>query len=64
MQTSGSLFAESIEKAKETKFEMELKKIVNCFLDGHGNYDSNSVSLKIILYNKQYCLLKFISRKE
>ena len=22
-------------------------KIVNCFLDGHGNYDSNLVSLKI-----------------
>ena len=46
-QTSGSVFAERIEKAKKTKFELELIKIVDCFLDGHGNYDSNLVSLKI-----------------
>ena len=46
-QTSGSVFAERIEKVKKTKFEFELKKIVNCFLDGHGNFDSNLVSFKI-----------------
>ena len=45
--TSGSVFAESIEKVKKTKFELELIKIVDCFLDGHGNYDSNLVSFKI-----------------
>ena len=45
-QTSGSVFAERIEKIKKTKFELELIKIVYCFLDGHGNYDSNLVSFK------------------
>ena len=46
-QTSGSVFAERIEKLKKTKFELKLVKIVDCFLDGHGNYDSNLVSFKI-----------------
>ena len=46
-QTSGSVFAERIEKVKRTKFELDLIKIVDCFLDGHGNYDSNLVSFKI-----------------
>ena len=39
-QASNSVFAERIEKAKKTKFELELLKIVDCFPDGHGNYDS------------------------
>ena len=42
-QTSGSVFGERIEKVKKTKFELGLIKIVDCFLDGHGNYDSNLV---------------------
>ena len=46
-QTSGSVFAERIEKFKKTKFELELIKIVDFFLDGHGKYDSNLVSFKI-----------------
>ena len=46
-QTSGSVFAEKIEKVKKTKFELGLIKTVECFLDGHGNYDSNLVSFKI-----------------
>ena len=46
-QTSGSVFAEIIEESKKTKFELELLKIVDCFLDGHGSYDSNLVSFKI-----------------
>ena len=45
-QTSGSVFAERIEKVKKTKFELELIKIVDCFLDGHGIFDSNLVSFK------------------
>ena len=36
-QTSGSVFADRIEQVKKTKFEIELIKIVDCFLDGHGN---------------------------
>ena len=46
-QTSGSVFAERIEKVKKTKFELELIKIVDCFLDGHGNFDSNLVCFEI-----------------
>ena len=46
-QTSGSVFAERIEKVKKTKFELDLIKILDCFLDGHGKYDSNLVSFKI-----------------
>ena len=45
-QTSGSVFAERIEQVKKTKFEMELIKFVDCFLDGHGIYTSNLVSFK------------------
>ena len=40
-QTSGSVFAKRIEKTKKTEFELELIKIVDCFLDGHGSYDKN-----------------------
>ena len=36
-----------IEKVKKTKFELDLIKIVDCFLDGHGKYDSNLVSFKV-----------------
>ena len=43
-QTSGSVFADRIEQVKKTKFELELIKIVDCFLDDHGNYSSNLVS--------------------
>ena len=46
-QTSGSVFAEKIEKFKKTKVELDFFKIVVCFLDGHGNYDSNLVLFKI-----------------
>ena len=46
-QNSGSVFAERIEKIKKTVFELELKKIVDCFLDGHGIYDSNLVSFEL-----------------
>ena len=46
-QTSGSVFPVRIEQVKNTKFELELIKTVDCFLDGHGNYPSSLVSLKI-----------------
>ena len=36
-QTSGSVFAERIEKAKNTKIELELITFADCFLDGHGS---------------------------
>ena len=46
-QTSGSVFAEKIEQVKKTNFEIELIKVVDCFLDVHGNFTSNLVSFKI-----------------
>ena len=46
-QTSGSVFADRFEQVKRKKFELGLIKIVDCFLDGHGNYTSNLVSFKI-----------------
>ena len=48
-QTSRSVFAERLEKVEMKKFEFKLIKIVDCFLDGHGNFDSNLVFLKINL---------------
>ena len=45
-QTSGSVFADILEQVKKTKFELELIKVVDCFLDGHGNYTSNLVSFR------------------
>ena len=46
-QTSGLVFAARIEQVKWTKIELKLIKVVDCFLDGHGKYDSNLVSFKI-----------------
>ena len=46
-QTSGAVFADRIEQVKKTKFELELIKLVDCFLDGQGNYTSNLVSFEI-----------------
>ena len=48
-KTSGSVFAERIEKVKKTKFELKLTKIVNCVRDGHGNYDSNLVLSNLVI---------------
>ena len=50
-QTSGSVLAERIEKVKKTKFELELIKIIDCFVDGHGNFDSNLVLSNKIFVN-------------
>ena len=46
-QTSGSVFADRIEQFKKIEFELELIKIVDCFLDGHGIYTKNLVSFNI-----------------
>ena len=55
-QTSGSVFAERIEKAKQIKVELEVIKVVDCFLDGLGNFDSNLVLLKkIFIKNTIFC---------
>ena len=48
-KTSGSVFAERNEKVKKSQFDLELTKIVNCVLDGHGNYDSNLVFSNLVI---------------
>ena len=47
-QTSGSVFADGTGQVKKTKFDIELIKIVDHFLDGHGSYSSKLVSFRII----------------
>ena len=44
--TCRSDFADIIEQVKKTKLELELIKIVECFLDGLGFYTSDLVSFK------------------
>ena len=63
-QTSGSVFAERIENVKKTKLELDLIKIVDCFLDGHGNYDSNLVPYLYILYIYSLYTNHFLISKE
>ena len=53
-QTSGSVFAERIEKVKKTKFELEPVKIIDCSFDGHGIYDSNQVSFKKLFITNNF----------
>ena len=45
-QTIGSVFVDRTEQFKKTTLELELIKIVYCFLYGRGNYTSDSVSFK------------------
>ena len=46
-QTIGSVVADRIEQVKNTKFEVEMIKLLDCFLDGHGNYAGSLVSFKL-----------------
>ena len=60
-QTSGSAFADKIKQVEKTNFALELIKIVDCFLDGHGNYTSNLVSFKLKpLYTNHFLFSKGI----
>ena len=55
VQTTGSVFVERVESVRrKTKFELELMKIIDCFLDGYGGYESNLVSFKIKPSNKYF----------
>ena len=62
-QTSGSVFAEILGKVKKTNFELELINIVDCFLDGHGGYDSKLVSFNNKLFMKNNIFLVSGSEK-
>ena len=55
-QTSGSVFAEKIEKVKKAKFELEITKMRDCLLDG---YDTLS-SILVTFENKTLSALHFL----
>ena len=59
-QTSESVFAGRIEQIKKTKFELDLMKIVDCFLDGNGNYTIKLAFIEI----KPFLTKIFLSSKE
>ena len=58
------MFAERFGKAKKTKFELELIKIVDCFLIGRGNYDSKLVSFKIKILKQTLVFVTVSKSKE
>ena len=44
VQTTGPVFMERVKSVRrKTKFELELKKNLDCFLDGYGGYERNLV---------------------
>ena len=47
LQISGSVFAEIIEQVRGTKYELELKKSVECFLEGYDSQNSNLLTSEI-----------------
>ena len=62
-------FAERNEKVKKTTFALERIKVVDCFLDGHGNYDSNLVFFQIkslwtnhFLNSEEICLNQLVGQ--
>ena len=60
MKISGSVFADRNEQVEKTNFELELMKIVDCVLGGHGNYTSNLKSFKM----KSSEVNRFLNSKE
>ena len=51
VQMSGSIFAKRVERARGTKIELELMKVIDCFFDGYSSYESNLVSFKTKNFN-------------
>ena len=47
-QANRSVAAKRIDQDKKTNIELELIKIVDCFLDGYGSYDGGLVPFEII----------------
>ena len=45
-QTSRSVFAERTEQVKKTRYELEILKILDCFLDGYGSFSSLFVTFE------------------
>ena len=46
-QILGSAFLDIVRKVQNSKYESDLFKIIDCFIDCHGSVHSNSVSFVI-----------------
>ena len=46
-QTLGSAFLERIRKVQNSKYETDLLKIVDCFIDGFGTVNSERINFSI-----------------
>ena len=46
-QTHGSVFLDRIRKVQKSKYEADLLKIIDCFIDCHGSVRSDYVSFVI-----------------
>ena len=46
-QTHGSAFLERIQKVQNSKYETDLLKIVDCFIDGFGTENSERIIFSI-----------------
>ena len=47
MQTLGSAFLDKIRKVRNSKYESDLFKIIDCFIDGYGSVKSERVNFSI-----------------
>ena len=47
-QNSGSIIVESIEQVRGTNDELDSLNIVDCFVDGYGNYNDNLITLELM----------------
>ena len=46
-QTIGSAFLERVRKVQNSNFELDLLKIIDCFIDGYGFLNSDHVNFSI-----------------
>ena len=49
-QTIGSVFPERVRKVQNSKYEHDLLKIIDCFIDGYGFVNSDHISCSIKLF--------------
>ena len=65
-QTLGSAFLERIRKVQNSKYETDLLKIVDCFIDGFGTVNSERINFSInnrIFVNKNLVKIVYIKIK-
>ena len=58
-QTLESAFLERIRKVQNSKYETDLLKIVDCFIDGYGTVNSSVSNFLLII---EYLFIKILSK--